>query len=53
VALKTTCIKNIKLKIIKTRTRTSCQHVGDFYFSENLNWAACGPKIGHSWFSPW
>jgi len=38
VALKTTCIKNIKFKIIKIRT--GCQYIGYFCCSENLNWAA-------------
>ena len=38
VALKATCIKNVKFKIIKIRT--GCQYVGFFYYSENLNWAA-------------
>jgi len=38
VALRTTCIKIVKFKIIKTRT--GCQHLGYFYYSENLNWAA-------------
>jgi len=21
-----------------------------FYYSENLNWATCAPRVGHSWF---
>jgi len=37
-ALKTTCIKKVKFKIIKIRT--GCQHIGYFYYRENLNWAA-------------
>jgi len=41
MALGTTCIENVKLQIIKIRT--GCQYVGCFYYSENLNWAACGP----------
>jgi len=44
VALRTTCIKNVKFKIIKTRTR--CQYVGYFYYSENPNWAAQNPQLG-------
>jgi len=44
VALKTTWIK---FKIIKIRT--GCQYVGYFYYSENLNWAVDGPRVGHSW----
>jgi len=53
VALRTTCIHNIKFKIIKLRT--GCEYVEYFYCSENLswtaqtfNWAACGPWFGHS-----
>jgi len=38
VALKTTCIKNVKFKFIKMGT--GCQDVGHFYYSENLIWAA-------------
>jgi len=47
VALRTTCIKNVKFKIIKIRT--GCQYVGYLYYSKNVNWAACGPWVGHSW----
>jgi len=46
VALRTTCIKNVKVKIFKIRT--SCQYVQYFYRGENLNWAACGPRVGDS-----
>jgi len=42
VFLRTTCIKNVKFKIIEIRT--GCQYVGYFYYSQNLNWAACGPR---------
>jgi len=52
-ALRTTCIKNDKFKMIKTRT--GCQYVGYFYHSENINKAAqnsllgcSGPRVGHS-----
>jgi len=45
VALRTTCSKNVKLKIIKIRS--GCQHVAYFYYSKNLNRAACGPRVGH------
>jgi len=38
VALRTTCIKTVKSKSIKIRK--SCQYVGYFYYSDNLNWAA-------------
>jgi len=44
VALRTTCIKNVKFKIIKIRT--SCQYEGFFYYSENLNWAAQNLRLG-------
>jgi len=44
-ALRTTCIKNVKFKIIKIST--SCQYVGYFYYSENLNWAARNLPLGH------
>jgi len=44
VVLRTTCTKNVKLKIIKTRT--GCQYVGYFYYSKNLNWAAQNPWLG-------
>jgi len=47
VALRTTCNRNVKFKIIKIRT--GCQYVRCFYFGENPNWAACGPRVGHSW----
>jgi len=54
VALRTTCIKNVKFKIIKIRT--GCEYVGYFYHSENLNWATknfdwatCWLRVGHSW----
>jgi len=45
VALKTTCIKNVKLKIVKIRT--DCQYIGYFNYSENLNWAAQNLLLGH------
>jgi len=32
MALRTTCIKNVKLKIIKLRT--ACQYVDYFYYGE-------------------
>jgi len=35
VALKTTFIKNVKFTIIKTRT--GCQNIAYFYYSDNLN----------------
>jgi len=43
VALQTNCIKIFKFRIIKVRT--GCQYIGYIYYSENLNWAACGPRI--------
>jgi len=39
-------MKNVKFKIIKTRT--GCQCVGYFYYSQNLNWAAQNPLLGHT-----
>jgi len=39
-------MKNVKFTIIKTRI--GWQYVGYFYYTENLNWAACGPRVGHS-----
>jgi len=47
VALRTTCIKNIKFKIIKIRI--GCQYVGYFYYSQNLLCRAkssTGPHAG-------
>jgi len=44
MALRTTCIKNIKFKIIKMRT--VCQNIGYFSYSENLNWAAQNLRVG-------
>jgi len=38
VALRPSYIKNVKFKIIKTRT--GCQCLGYFYCSKNVNWAA-------------
>jgi len=38
VALRITCIKNVKFKIIKIKI--GCQYVGYLYYSKNLNWAA-------------
>ena len=35
VALRTTCIKNVKFKIIKIRT--ACQYADYLHYSENLN----------------
>jgi len=45
VVLKTTRNKNVKFKIINIRT--GCQSIGDFYYSENLNWAAQNLRLGH------
>jgi len=38
MALRTTCIKNVKFKIIKIRT--GCQYVGYLHCNRYLNWAA-------------
>jgi len=49
-ALRTTCIENIKLKIIKIRT--GCQYVGCFYYSQKPKLGrtkpSTGPRVGHS-----
>jgi len=37
VALRTTCMKNFKFKIIKIRK--GCQYVGYLYYNGNYNWA--------------
>jgi len=29
---------------LRLSKRTGCQYVGYFYYSKNLNWAACGPR---------
>jgi len=47
MALRTTCIENVKLNIIKIRT--SCQYVGSFHYSENLNWAAQNLWLACMW----
>jgi len=43
-----------KCQIEDIKTKTGCQYtyiyVGYFYYSEDLNWAACGQRVGHSWF---
>jgi len=44
VALRTTCIKNVKFKI--TKIRKGWQYVGYFYYSENLNRAAQNLRLG-------
>ena len=53
VALKTTCNRNVKFKIIKIRT--GCQYVGYFHNRTNVNWAAQNlrlgrmrPRVGHT-----
>jgi len=47
VALRTTCIKNVKLKIVKTRT--GCQYTGYCYYRENLIWAAQNLNWAAGW----
>jgi len=44
MALKTTCIKNVKFKIIKVRTGR--QHMGYFYYSESINATAENFPLG-------
>ena len=51
VALRTTCIKNVKFK--SNKTRTGCQYVGYFYHSENLNRAAQNPRLGRMRAAGW
>jgi len=46
MALKITHNKNVKFTIIKTRT--GCQYAGYFCSSENVNWAAQNPPLGHA-----
>ena len=53
VAPRTTCIKNVKFKIIEIRT--GCQYVDTFTTTkpngqcQTFDWATCGPRVGHSW----
>jgi len=42
LALRSTSIKIVKFKIIKYKDRLSVHRM--FYYRENLNWAACGPR---------
>jgi len=51
VALKTTYIKNVKFKIIKTRT--GCQNIANFYYSNDLNWAAQNIRLGRMRATGW
>jgi len=44
VALRITCIKNVKFNIIKIRT--GCEYVRYFYYAENLNWAVQKLRLG-------
>jgi len=44
VALRTTCKKNVKFKILEIRT--SCQYIKYVYYRENLNWAAQDLRLG-------
>jgi len=45
MTLKTTCIKHVKFKIIKIGT--SSQYIGNFYYCENLKWAAQNLQLSH------
>jgi len=47
VALRTTFIKNVKLKIVKTRT--GYQYTGYCYYRENLIWAAQNLNWAAGW----
>ena len=44
MALRITCIKNVKFNIIKIRT--GCEYVRYFYYAENLNWAVQKLRLG-------
>ena len=44
MALRITCNKNVKFKII--RIRKGCQYVGYFNYSEHLNWTARNLRLG-------
>jgi len=44
VALKTTCVKKVKFKIIKTRI--GGQNIGYFHYSENPNRAPQNSRLG-------
>ena len=44
MALRTTCIKVVKFKIIKIRTGWQC--VGYFYYNEHLHWVARNLRLG-------
>jgi len=50
VTLKTTCIKNVELKIVKIRT--GCQYKGYFNYCKSLIWAAQNLRLGHSDMRP-
>jgi len=45
MALRTTCNKNVKFKII--RIRKGCQYAGYVWYSEHLNWATQNLRLGH------
>ena len=45
MTLKTTCIKHVKFKIIKIGT--SSQYIGNFFYCENLKWAAQNLQLSH------
>jgi len=47
VALRITCIKNVKFKILKIRT--GCQYVGYLHYNENRNWAAQNLRQARPW----
>jgi len=47
MTLKTICIKHVKFQIIKIKT--SSQYIGNFYYCENLKWAAQNLRLSHMW----
>jgi len=46
VVPRTTCIKNVKLKIIKIRTDFE---YGGYFYIENLNWATQNLRLDCGW----
>jgi len=54
MALKTTCIKNVKCQIKDYQNKErSVQYARYFYYSENLNWAAPNLPLGRMRATGW
>jgi len=47
MALKITCIKNVKFKIIKIKT--GCQYIENFHCCENPKVGRTNLRLGHMW----